>query len=364
MFEMTTLNKRPKVNTWVSDTPAYALPVEPERHMARLHMNENRYGPAPECLTDLPSSDLNLIFEYPYCRNHILMNRLQEFLGVGSENLTINHGSAALIQQIFHCCIKNGDLVRIPAHSWAYYPTLISLCGANIEYFSQNEELDRFTFDTEELLSTKTRPNLIVLNTPQMPTGAMATKDVVRALLENHPQALILLDEAYWGLVEKPSEEEFADLVHEYPNLIITRTFSKLYALAGERIGYGIGSPELIQNLRKWEPLFGIHIRSQLRAVRAIDSHDYYSTLRKTIAEQTDRLAAALDSNKFQLMRSGGNYVLIRCNGVDAKQVEKHLEDSQLVVRACQHYGLANFVRVTIGLPEEIDQVIEKMGEL
>ncbi len=355
----------PRVNDWVLETPAYSLPTEPERNMVRLHMNENRYGPAPDCLTlDCKTGDDHSVFEYPYHRNRVLSERLEAFLGISQEHLTINHGSAALIQQIFHCSIKSGDLVRIASHSWAYYPTLVNLCGARVEFFALDEETDRFTFDEGGLISTRTRPQLIVLNTPHMPTGAIASKKLVRKLLEDHPQALVLLDEAYWGFVEKPSSEEFAELVLEFPNLIITRTFSKLFALAGERIGYGIGSPALIESLRKWEPLFGIHAASQRRAVRALDNVEYYSHLRSTIRKQTDRLASALDPDKFTLMKSGGNYVLVRCTGVDAALVEEHLKQSKLVVRACQHYGLPNFVRVTIGLSHEIDSLISIMKEL
>ncbi len=353
----------------IQDTNVYIPPNSLDPDKRRLFLNENLLGCAPSCLSVLRTITPEDLLQYAVGDSTLLKAAIAERYGVNIDKILIHEGEAELLKQIFQAFLSKGDRVLTSKHSWGYYRVLSELQGAEVVNYDLKEEEDEFSFDSQKIIETAdtVKPKIIVLISPNMPTGNSLKREDLEAILATAKDSIVILDEAYFGFKEgNEGEDDYKNLdsfLEQYPNLVVTRTFSKLYALASLRIGYAFCSEDVHNYLQKTAPLFGINYLSQLIAKEALGSMEYYEEIRRRIAQiRQDFKRVIGEATNFKVYRSDANFVLVKVGEENANDIQRFLSENGFLVRDCSKYHLPNFVRISLGTREDMSQVAELMN--
>lgn len=334
----------------------------------RLFMNENLFGPAPKCCDVFREfSGMNLC-RYTHKGDYQLAEEIAKIDGISAENICLNHGSSEVIKQIFSVILEENDKVLVPTPGWSYYNDVISIAGGEVTYYSLREE-DDFAYNIDVLIELieKEKPKAIVITSPNMPTGNKISQNSLIELVTKFNNCYFIVDEAYWGFDEE-NTLDVKMIVNEYSNVVITRTFSKFFGLASERIGWLTTSVQLCKLLKKAAPLFGIAYSSQMVAMAALESKEYYKNIRESVKEEIDRFKKAIDALEgFRVYPSASNFVLIKVPKDHNEAIVEYLEKRGILIRDCSKYGIDSFIRISIGTPsidiKVIDEIIKYANE-
>ena len=342
----------------VASLPAYvpgkaAADAEEEHGIAdaiKLASNEAPWGPVPSVATAIAeaSSAVNL---YADPRAPELRSKVADWLGVDVGNVTVGCGSVALIQQLMLAYVEAGDDVVYPWRSFEVYPVFTQLAGGN----SIQVPLVDNAFDLDAVAAAITpATKLVMLANPNNPTGTAHSVDEIRAFAAQVPEnVLILLDEAYHEFMAPALGDSIPTLTNEFPNLLVTRTFSKAQGLAALRVGYGVGHPDIISMIDKPQIPFSVNGIAQAAAMAAIASHDETMARVAELLAERERVAAALAARGYRLPKSEGNFVWLPLGDLTS-DVHLELEKAGVVTRPFAGEG----IRVTIGTPEQNDRFL------
>ena len=330
------------------------------RNITKMASNENPFGPSPLALKALKSS-LKKIYLYPDGNCFELKKKLSERSGLKPENFIIGNGSNEIIELVVRAFIRSGDEVIIGDPSFVVYKTTTTLTGGKVI----SVPLKGFLYDIDKMLKTITdRTKLIIIGNPNNPTGTIVASRDIRRLLNSLPEkSICIFDEAYREFVtnrDYPGELEFMDRLKP---VLIMRTFSKAYGLAGLRIGYGISDESLIDCLNRIRQPFNVNHLAQIAASAALDDKKH---LRKTIKNNNAGMKFIKDSaSKLGLntIDSQANFILIElpCDGEIAF---KELLKRGIIVRSMGEYSLKNYIRLTIGLPAENRRFVKELKDI
>jgi histidinol-phosphate aminotransferase len=197
--------------------------------------------------------------------------------------------------------------------------------------------------------AVKPETKVVFIANPNNPTGTMVDQDQVKAFLKKVPKScLVVFDEAYFEYIKRPDFPETVKMLPDWPNVIILRTFSKIYGLAGLRIGYGIGHPDLIASIRKVRLPFNIGMLSQIGCQAALDDVRHIEASRQANQEGKEQLCRAFDKMKLSYVPSDGNFVLVDPK-IDSQLVFQELQKQGVIVRPVKNYGFPTALRVTVG---------------
>src|SRR3954469_10283375 len=249
----------------------------PAKDFIKLASNENPLGPSPAALAAIQQA-VQTLHLYPDGNAYYLKNKLAERLGVESANLILGNGSNEIIEFIGHALIQPGTDVIVSQYCFAVYPIVTKLFGGNLITVPARH----YGHDLNAMLDAVT-PNTRVMfvANPNNPTGTLAPRgDVVRLINQLPPSVLLVMDEAYLEFLDDPIDLLPLVRLGFKPNLILMRTFSKIYGLAGLRLGYGIGHPELIAALEKVRQPFNINSIVQAGALAALDDEEHVQRTR------------------------------------------------------------------------------------
>jgi histidinol-phosphate aminotransferase len=316
----------------------------PEESMVVLSRNENPYGPSPlvqEALRDVP------LQRYPNSRP--LMKAISGYTHYPQEWLVTGAGMDEVITTICRIFLSCGDSALVPVPTYNFYGVAVQLCGARP---MNCRRLFDFSVDPEVPRGVK----MAFLCSPNNPTGNALTEENVRAVVEG-TDAVVFLDEAYAEFAEK----SLLGMVKEYDNLVVGRTLSKAFGLAGLRLGYAVAPPWIAEQYRRVAPLFSVSSLSQAAGEAAL--HDLYwmkESVRKIVSER-ERLSRRLDG----VLRSQGNFICIKTRQ-NSKAIAERLQTKGILVRDCSSFpGCGeDCLRVTIGKPEENDRFLEEFLRL
>lgn len=324
-----------------------------------LDRNENQYGPSPECIKAFLESDLKLFNEYSreFSRNvkSLLSERLANEFGVSEKNIILGYGAEDLLKQTIHCYLHKGDKIMIPSRSWWYYKQIADeVDGVRVEYpIVEGDKIFLYDLDGMIKVYTEHQPKMVLISSPNNPTGNCLEPDHLRRLLRLMKETIVILDEAY-TLFYNHDKNHLKELVNEFPNLIILRTFSKYYALAGLRIGFAL----IGENHARFS-LFSAHYLgfnrvSERVAIAALDSNDYYHQMCMKMVEDSEMFFSELNRIPgFVAYRSYANFILVKIP-VDIKEtLKKYLTDNGMIVKFMAEEGLFNHIRITIGTQEQ-----------
>lgn len=349
---MTIGQVRPAVASLASYRPGKAASqVEDEHGIAdaiKLASNENPWSPAPAVLQAIvdAASGVNR-----YADNNATDVRLAiaEWLGVDGDRVTVGCGSSGLLQQLFMTYVDPGDEVVFPWPSFEIYPVFSTLADAQ----QVQVPLVDYAFDLDAVANAVTsKTKLVILATPNNPTGTPIGMHDVAALLEAIPDdVIVVIDEAYREFSDPAFGDPVVDLQPHHGNLVVTRTFSKAFGLAGLRSGYGIAHPEVIEQLDKVRLPFSVNNLSQAGMLAAIEHEAEAMTNVRTLLAERTRVTELLDAAGVVYVPTQANFVFLP-TGDATESIAVAMEKHGVVTRPFPGFGL----RITIGSPEENDR--------
>src|ERR1700733_8548321 len=255
-----------------------------------LDRNENQYGPAPACFEALKKDNFKNLSEYSrdFSRGvkSVLSERLAKDFGVPEKNILLGYGGEDILKQAVHCYINKGDKIMIPSYSWWYYKKIADEKeGLKIEYPIVEGE-DSFYYDIEGMLKIyeKEKPKLVLISSPNNPTGNRLEIDQLKMVLRKMKDAVVIIDEAYTLFYNKDNSH-LKNFINEFPNVLIIRTFSKYYGLAGIRIGFVLMGENHAEFSLFSARYLGYNRLSEQIALAALDSKEYYEDMRDKMAD-------------------------------------------------------------------------------
>ena len=323
--------------------------VEQEFQLTRvlkMASNENPLGPSRRALRAMRRS-LRSVHLYPDGSCAALVKRLAEEFRIAENQLIIGNGSNEIIELLARGFLSEGDQVISSEATFLVYPLITRACGAEFVAVPMKD----FRYDLKGILDRITdRTKLIFIANPNNPTGTYVNREEVDDFIAKVPKDVIVcFDEAYVDFVEA---QDFPYLLFhvktEKPNILVLRTFSKTYGLAGLRVGYGMGAPGLIQYLHKVRQPFNVNSLAQAGAAAALDDRLFLWRTKRLVARGRKYLYRKLKRYGFRFVLSEANFILIDC-GREADGVFQDFLRHGVIVRSMTAYGLPTWIRVTVG---------------
>jgi histidinol-phosphate aminotransferase len=356
------------INPFLEQLPVYQ-PGRPIEEVARelnlaaasiikLASNENPLGPSRLALAAMRKAlaHANL---YPDGNAFYLKRKLADKLGVTPANLVLGNGSNEIIEFIGHTLLAPDAEVVVSQYCFAVYPIVSALFGAKLVTVPAKG----FGHDLDAMFAAITpQTRVVFVANPNNPTGTVVTPEAllkfVRAV---PPHVLVALDEAYIEFLENALDLVAEVRAGQRPNLLLMRTFSKIYGLAGLRIGYGIGHPELIAAMEKVRQPFNSNAICQAGALAALDDTKYVERTRKTNARGLKFFAREFRRLKLEFVPSSANFILVRVG--DGARVFTEMQKRGVIVRPMAGYALPEWIRISIGTPKENQRCLEAFNQ-
>ncbi len=315
----------------------------------KLASNENPLGPGAAALKAIVRASKSL-GRYPDGNGFELKKALSTRLQIAADCITIGNGSNEILELVARTFVAPEHEVIFSQHAFAVYPLVTQAIGARAVITPALN----WGHDLHAMLAAITeRTRLIFVANPNNPTGTWLTETVLREFLAAVPaQVLVVLDEAYFEYVEESEYPDGIRLLADYPNLIVTRTFSKIHGLAALRAGYGIASPVISDLMNRVRQPFNVNSLAQAAATAALGDSDH---VRASVAMNTAGLAQlvqAFSERQLEYIPSVGNFICMRCD-VPAMELYQGLLRIGMIVRPVANYGMPEYLRVTVGSAEE-----------
>ena len=320
----------------------------------KLASNENPLGPSPLAVQAI-SENATQVHLYPDGNSYYLKADIAESLEISAEHLILGNGSNDVLQLIAETYIAPDDEVIYAAGAFVVYSLVTKLCGARAVIVPMVND----THDLSAMAAAITdRTKVIYVANPNNPTGTMVTADETAAFIEKVPDdVLVVFDEAYYEYVVRPDYPQTLPYVLEGRNFIITRTFSKIYGLAGLRIGYGIAPPSLIEMLNRVRQPFNCSSVGQAAARAALKDTAHVKKSREQNSIGRTFLYNALDDMRLRYVETEGNFIMVLLEQPGTAIADALLK-SGIIVRPIGGYGYPNAIRVTIGTHSENERFI------
>lgn len=335
-----------------------------------LDRNENQYGPAPACYQVLREANLEQLSLYSRAyasgRKSDLSDRLSADLGIPESRVLLSYGSEDMLKQAVHCYLQKGETILLPHQSWWYYKSVAKeVFGTEIHY-SMKERGGLFVYDLQEIIEQYDRhhPQVILIASPNNPTGNSIGMETLHQLVEHCASSVIVLDEAYFGF-GGDGNGHIKTLLDAHPRMVILRTFSKYFALAGLRIGYSIVGKELEQLVAFSARYLGYNQLSEKIALAALDDPAYYARIARAMREDTEMYFQEFSQIEgFTPFPSEANFMLVRHPRLRKKELKAGLEGYGVVVKFLDDPGLEDCIRITIGTKMQNARVMEAFREV
>ena len=331
-----------------------------EKDIIKLAGNENRYGCSKKVLEALKDRKSDFSF-YPDMNVTLLRERLSEKHNINPDNFIFGNGSFELITLIGEAFISSGDEVIYNDPSFGWYLNVTTKNEGKIIRVPVTEEK---AVDTDGILKKiNARTKVIWLCNPNNPTGTVIPAEVLKKFVDEIPRhVLLVLDEAYIDFIDG-TYMDTVDFVRKYDNVIILRTFSKSYGLASFRIGYGIADVSIIENLLKVKLPINISLAAQTVALAALDDEEFTNFVIKKNREQLQYYYAEFAKLNLRYIPSNGNFILVHL-GIPGAFAEKEFAKKGIIIRNGEEFGLDEWLRISVGKPEENKKVVEVLKEI
>ncbi len=324
----------------------------------KLASNENPLGPSPKAIAAVKAA-LSDLHRYPDGSGFDLKAKLSTHLSFSPDCLVLGNGSTELVELVTEAFVGERDEVVIGRYEFFKYRIAVQIMNGITVW----AEMPGLQYDVDELLSKITpRTKVLFIANPNNPTGTLLTAAESDRLMERVPEnVLVVFDEAYYDYRDPADYPDTMRYLQSGRNVIIMRTFSKSYGLAGLRVGYAITTPAIAQAMNTVREAFNVNSLGQIAAIAALDDVDY---LQKGIDLNIAGKAfyyRELSRLGFNYTPSGANFVLVR-TPIPGRDLFKKLLQSGVIVRPVDGYGLTDYVRVSIGLPAENARFIDALS--
>ncbi len=332
---------------FVSQLEPYVPGEQPKiSNITKLNANENPYGPSPDALAvmqQLSNDDLRL---YPPMNADDLKQTIADHYSLSKEQVFLGNGSDEILAHAFNGLLKQSKPLLFPDISYSFYPVFCQLYGIVYEQIPLSDD---FSINLDDYLRAN---GGIIFPNPNAPTGRLLGLDAIEQLLQTNPDSVVVVDEAY---IDFGGESAVA-LIDSYTNLLVVHTLSKSRSLAGMRIGYGMGSAELIEGLERIKNSFNPFPLGQLQiaaAIASFEDQDYFQQTCQRIISSREQVSEQLQSLGFEVLPSQANFVFARHSNRPAQELSLALREQGVIVRHFKKPRIDEFLRITIGTEQQ-----------
>jgi histidinol-phosphate aminotransferase len=332
-----------------------------------LDRNESQYGPAPACHEVLRRITREQLTEYTrdYDRGvkSRLSERLSERLGIPERQILLGYGAEWLLKMAIHRFLREGEMLMVPDASWWYYGAIAREVGAVTSTYRVLAEDDRYSYSAEEMIRSyeQNAPRVVLIASPNNPTGNSIPPDVLYAVLSHFRQSIVIIDEAYWGY-SSTDDSHVRRIIEEFDNVLILRSFSKYYALAGVRMGYAVCSKRFHEFADYTTLFLGYQQIAENLVLAALDSPDYYAWINEKMNRDKQSFYTALAPyDEINCFRSDANFLLIRLHPDLVAPLKERFYNIGIKPKFFSEELFLNHMRLTLGTQEQNAQVLESI---
>ena len=344
--------------------PGHDLPALRKRFgaaIAELGSNENPLGPSPRALEAMRNA-LPEVFRYPDPRGMALKSALSDRLGIGIERIALGNGSHELLMLLAQCFADAAHSVVFSQFGFAVFPIAAAAAGAQatcVPALPRDHATMPLGHDLVRMMAVvRDNTRIIYLANPNNPTGTWFDDAVLAAFLASVPRdVLVVVDEAYHEYVDAPGLSSAMRFADAHPNLVVTRTFSKAYGLAGLRIGYLVAHPTVVEVLERLRESFNINLVALAGAEAALADHRHLLRSREFNNTEREWLRGELQARGYPCLPSQANFLLVDLRR-DARQLEQHLFERGVIVRPMGGYGLPQTLRISVSRRTENERLL------
>nr|WP_298135670.1 histidinol-phosphate transaminase [uncultured Pseudomonas sp.] len=343
---------------FVKDLVPYVPGEQPKlAKLVKLNTNENPYGPSPKALAAMQAELNDNLRLYPDPNGERLKQAVADYYGVQPAQVFVGNGSDEVLAHAFHGLFQHDKPLLFPDISYSFYPVYCGLYGIACEQIALDEQ---FQIRVEDYA----RPNGgIVFPNPNAPTGCVLALDAIERLLAANPDSVVLVDEAY---IDFGGQSAIA-LVDRYPNLLVSQTLSKSRSLAGLRVGFAVGHPDLIEALERIKNSFNSYPLDRLAiagAAAAFEDRAYFEQTCRQVIDSREAVVAGLQALGFEVLPSAANFVFARHPHKDAATLAAGLREQGVIVRHFKQARIDQFLRISIGAPEQNQALLDALQDL
>lgn len=332
---------------FVHDLVPYVPGEQPKlNNLVKLNTNENPYGPSPKAVAAMQAVVGDELRLYPDPDSDQLKAAIARFYGIEKNRVFVGNGSDEVLAHIFYALLKHDKPLLFPDITYSFYPVYCGLYDIPFQKVPLNE---RFEMDVQDYR----QPNGgIIFPNPNAPTGIFTPLSQVEELLEQHPDSVVVVDEAYVDF----GGESAIKLIDHYPNLLVVQTLSKSRSLAGARVGLAVGHPDLLAALERVKNSFNSYPLDRMAIVGAAAAFDdvaYFDQTRQAVIASREALVKELQLLGFTVLPSTANFIFASHSKMTAADIAGALREKSIIVRHFRQPRIENFLRITIGTAEQ-----------
>lgn len=321
-------------------------------NLIKLNTNENPYPPSPQAIEAVKREAGASLRLYPDPNADRLKDAIANFHGIEPNCVFVGNGSDEVLAHVFNALLKHDNPILFPDVTYSFYPVYAKLYGIKFE----TVPLDgNFAIDIKDYF----RPNGgIIFPNPNAPTGCLLPLREIEALAAENRESVLVVDEAYIDF----GGESAISLTKQYPNLLVIQTLSKSRSLAGLRVGFAVGHPELIDALERIKNSFNSYPLGRPAisgAVAAFEDRHYFETTRRKVIASRENLIEGLESLGFSVLPSAANFVFARHPKWDAAALAARLREERIIVRHFRQQRVDQFLRITVGTDAECGKLLD-----
>jgi histidinol-phosphate aminotransferase len=329
--------------------------------LIKLNTNESPYGPSPKALAAIAAANTEALRLYPDPNSDALKQSIAKLHGLTSNQVFVGNGSDEVLAHVFLGLLKHEDPILFPDITYSFYPVYCKLYGIAFDNIPLSDD---FSISVADYLKKNNgRNGGIIFPNPNAPTGrALPLKDI-ETLLQSNKDSVVVIDEAYVDF----GTSSAVSLIKQYNNLLVTHTLSKSYALAGLRVGYAVGHPDLIEALERVKNSFNSYPIDKLAmagAMAAIEDQDYLNKISQAVIKTRESLVQTLNTLGFETIPSSANFIFTKHPKHDAAQLSAALREKHIIVRHFKLPRIDQYLRITIGTDEQCDALVKAIKEI
>lgn len=327
-------------------------------NLVKLNTNENPYGPSPKVIEALKAEAAETLRLYPDPNSDALKAAIAQAYELNPNQVFVGNGSDEVLAHVFQALLKHDNPLLFPDITYSFYPVYCGLYGINYQTIPLAED---FSINIDDY----DRPNGgIIFPNPNAPTGIPLALTQIEKLLQRNPDSVVVIDEAYVDF----GTESAIGLINQYPNLLVTHTLSKARSLAGLRVGYALGSPELIEALIRVKDSFNsypIDRFASAGAIAAIEDVDYFNKTRLQVMATREALVGDMTKLGFDVLPSGANFIFAKHPAWDGATLTAKLRERSIIVRHFKSPSrISPYLRITIGTDKQSKLLVDALTEI
>jgi histidinol-phosphate aminotransferase len=329
--------------------------------LIKLNTNESPYGPSPKALAAITAANTDALRLYPDPNSDALKQSIAKIHGLIPNQVFVGNGSDEVLAHVFLGLLKHEHPILFPDITYSFYPVYCKLYGIAFENIPLSDD---FSISVDDYLKKNNgRNGGIIFPNPNAPTGKALPLNDIEKLLQANQDSVVVIDEAYvdFGTLSAVS------LIKQYNNLLVTRTLSKSYALAGLRVGYAVGHTDLIEALERVKNSFNSYPIDKLAmagAMAAIEDQNYLNKISQAVIKTRESLVQTLNTLGFETIPSSANFIFTKHPRHDAAKLSASLREKHIIVRHFKLPRIDQYLRITIGTDEQCDALVKAIKEI